>query len=262
MNFAEKEKLYTQYSDNYAGIRKSLFIVERHIRNSIIQKDRKSLKSLISIYMFLIGASAEARLYKILFEPNKFTEDEIITIFNEGSHLEKWIVLVKTAFKKKNNTKNLNVMPFEDICIYEFLIKTLQNELKIIIEMRNKLAHGQWIHPFVNLQSLHSLEKIKVSNLHKQHFKNENMLTLKIKKNMIDSLLNIVRDLVVSHKTLSRDVNSNYIRIRDAKINLKSRSYRKYTDSLLKKKKHGEQQLQNKIISIFLDILGHNKCVN
>ena len=211
MVFSEKEKLYKWHSKNYAKIRGSLSVIEKNIRKSIIESDRESQKSLILVYMLLIGASAESRLHKILFEPNKFTEGEIIKIFNTNTHLNKWILLVQTAFRKKNNTSNLEVMPFQDMSIYRFLIETLENELRIIIEIRNKLAHGQWVYPFVNLQSLNSLEDIKISDSHEKLFNRENMLTLKLKKKMIDSLLNIVRDLVVSYDTLSRDVNNNYI---------------------------------------------------
>jgi hypothetical protein len=215
MKYSEKLKYYKYRSKNYAGVCDSLDTVENSMRDAVRRDDRKSLKSLQQIYTLLIAASAEARLQKILFEPNKFTEEEIVLIFNTKVHLNKWECVVKTAFKKKCNLPSLSnlekKLAFTDKQIYLYLINVLNAHLSIIIEIRNKLAHGQWEYPFINTnEGISTLEDIKISTRCKRVFERENFLTLKLKRNMINSILDIVRDLVVSHSTLRRDIDSRF----------------------------------------------------
>ncbi len=239
-----KEKLYKYNVDNHRRVEQSLNNIEVHLRKAISQKDEKVQESLLPLYMLLIAVSAEARLIKIICEPKAFENDEITTIMETKSHIDRWCKVVDTAFYKSHGKKPITdpTIPRTAFNMHKDLIDLLKNELKTVIEIRNKLAHGQWEYPFKNWQSSFDINKIDIATNIKKAFEKENFLTLKFKRSLIYFSLNIVKDLVVSRRTLKRDFDEYYKRIIITRINLKKRSYDKYSSSLIRKRKRGEEK--------------------
>ncbi|HIB9634549.1 TPA: hypothetical protein ACWZTX_003558, partial [Escherichia coli] len=79
----------------------------------------------------------------------------------------------------------------------------LSNELRILIEIRNKLAHGQWIYPFNNEGNTVDPDKYKLIN-------KENLQSLQFKYSLAQHLVDAVHDLVVSPTTFERDFESHF----------------------------------------------------
>ncbi len=79
----------------------------------------------------------------------------------------------------------------------------LSNELRILIEIRNKLAHGQWIYPFNNEGNTVDPDKFKLID-------KENLQSLQFKYSLAQHLADAVHDLVVSPTTFERDFESHF----------------------------------------------------
>ncbi|WP_260983961.1 hypothetical protein [Pseudomonas oryzihabitans] len=203
----------------------------RLARTEIGSKDpQKSLRSLLRLYAFLVGAWAETRLKKLLHEEFGFTEIERSRINLKKSQLEQWQETVDLAFRKHHkiakaplNNVNLGVA---HAARRDALIDVLDSDLRIVIEIRNKLAHGQWIYPFNNDGTHLENDKYRLIN-------NENYQSLLLKYSLIGHLADAVHDLVVSPATFERDFEGHFRRLFQARTNLKTKDYKKYEALLI-----------------------------
>ena len=93
--------------------------------------------------------------------------------------------------------------------------------MRPIIELRNKLAHGQWVYP---LNSDGDDVSADLYNTLRQ----ENLLSLQFKRKIIHHITDIIHDLVVSKATFERDFDDHFDRLLGTKRNLKTRTYNKY----------------------------------
>lgn len=231
-------KLYKYHTANCRRVVDALNQVEFQGRRAVAREDRKALKALLPLYGLLIGASAETRLQKILFEPGAFDDAQRTSVISESSQFDRWKCLLNVAFRAHNGLNartalTKDTLPIDDFLLYQELGQLLDHELRIIIEIRNKLAHGQWEYPLNEACTGVLQDKKRLLN-------QENLLSLKFKRTIIDNLLSIMRDLAVSHGTLQRDFGVYYDRLRNARRNLAKRSYEKYKKSLIEKKKRGD----------------------
>jgi hypothetical protein len=237
-------KLYKYHTANLARIEDAIHRVELHLRRAVASEDTKSQKALLPLYGLLIGASAETQLMKILYEPTVFSEAQKEEIIGTKTHIDRWRKLLEFAVRNHHKLNNKTAITVETIDATDFLILTeldglLENDLKIIIELRNKPAHGQWEYPFTDDFS-------DVSSTKKKLLDDENLLTLKFKRSILKNLLFIIRDMAVSHRTLHRDFNVQHRRLKAAKRNLHNRSYEKYKNSLIEKATRGRaKELSN-----------------
>jgi len=220
--------------------------LENLIRAAIAAEDRDTHKALLPLYMLLLGACAEARLKKVLMEPNKFTQNEVTQILETNSHKERWLELIKISFLKRES-KPITLVIAEHTLnrtawhIYQDIRNLIENELRVVIELRNKLAHGQFEYPFVNWDSPFLLSSLSVSTDHKRLFQTENLLTMILKRNILDNILNIVRDLGVSEKAFPRDFDKYYRRIQMLGIQIRTKNYETYRDGIISRYNYGKK---------------------
>ena len=126
-------------------------------------------------------------------------------------------------------------LPFSAAARYSEIVNLLNTDLKVVIELRNKLAHGQWEYPLVT-------DGNDVSSDLKKLMLAENLLSLQFKKSLISAVLNIVNDLAVSPPTFERHFDNHYRLIVETRRNLEMRRYDKYVLSLITKRQRGIAQ--------------------
>jgi len=146
-------KIYSQHVANLRELEAALSSVGRLAKASIAQRDpERSLGSLIRLYAFLIGAWAECRLKKLLHEEFGFTAAERGEVLKGKTQLDQWELTIDCAFRKhyripkaelSERTLGVSVASRRTA-----LRSALGTDLRIVIEIRNKLAHGQWMYPF------------------------------------------------------------------------------------------------------------------
>jgi len=195
----------------------------------ISRKDpENNLRSLLRMYTLLLGAWAECRLQKLLHEEFGFTSVEREQVESKTTQLSQWQETVDLAFRKHygiappldeqslGSQNNDRYTPLKDI---------LANDLRIVIEIRNKLAHGQWINPLNSAGTRLNVDKQRLLN-------NENLMSLQIKRSLINHLADIVHDLVVSSATFERDFDRHYSRLCQEQVNLRTKDYNKFRSQL------------------------------
>lgn len=242
------DKLYRFHVANIRSIEIALNHSSLAARRAIAEQNDPAIKSFVSLNAFLLGAWAENRLRKLLFENNGFSSAERTTILSQQAQIDQWLKLIELSFRKHHKVPhallNDTSLPFTSNAQYVVLVDILDKDLRSVIEVRNKLAHGQWVYPLNNDGT--DLEQGKYQLLN-----NENLPSLQYKKSLLTSLSDIIHDLVVSLPTFERDFNINYKRITNTRSNLTSRSYDKYAKQLIDKRKRGIKQrgkTHNKLI--------------
>lgn len=228
-------KLYSQHVANLRELEIALNNTARLARTAIASRDpQQSLRTLLRMYSFLIGAWAESRLRKLLHEEFGFTVEERANIEAKGTQLEQWQITIDQAFRKHHRIAKApldeRVLGVSHAARRAALHDVLNSELRIIIEIRNKLAHGQWIYPFNNEGTAVEPEKYRLIN-------QENLQSLQFKLALLEHLADAVHDLVVSPRTFERDFDKHFRHLYQVRTNLVRKSYAKYEAALVESRR-------------------------
>lgn len=247
------QDLYAYHVANTRRINVALKKVILNIRDAISKDDKIIIDAFLPLYMLLLAAWAECRLKKILYESNGFSdvERERVTLKplpsgrkNKRTQYEQWQEIIDASFEKHYCILTADfstLLSTEDFHKYNTLKILLETELRPIIEIRNKLAHGQWEYPLNSSGN-------DISNDFKISIDSENLLSLQFKESLINYLLNIINDLTVSKPTFDRDFQKHFNHIVEAKRNLTNRSYKKYASSLINKRNKGQKERKRNTI--------------
>ena len=154
----------------------------------------------------------------------------------QKSQYEEWRKVTEIGYRKRygvpHATLSDQILPFSAFAKYNKLIEMLETDLRSVIEIRNKLSHGQWVYPLNRQKS--EIDADRCRDLRK-----ENLLAVQFKRTMIGSLADIVHDLVASPMAYGRDFDTHYRKIAQAKQNLLTRSYDDYANHLAEKRQRG-----------------------
>lgn len=223
-------QIYRYHVENLRELEVALRNISRLARETIARKDpENSLRSLLRMYTLLIGAWAECRLQKLLHEEFGFTSAERGQVKSKTTQLDWWQETVDLAFRKHYGIAaaplNEQSLGSQNNDRYIALKDTLADDLKIVIEIRNKLAHGQWINPLNSAGTRLNADKQRLLN-------QENLMSLQLKLSLIGHLADIVHDLVVSPTTFERDFDHHYDLLEQVRVNLRKKDYNKYRSQL------------------------------
>lgn len=224
-------KIYMQHVANLREIELAISHAGRLARAEIASKDpQQSLRSLLRLYSFLVGSWAETRLRKLLHEEFGFSDSEREKIEKKSSQLEQWQETVDLAFRKHHSVKKA---PLDERSLgvahaarRAALQDVLSNELRILIEIRNKLAHGQWVYPFNSDGTAVESDKYRLIN-------QENLQSLQFKFALAGHLADAVHDLVVSPQTFERDFEDHFRKLFQVRTNLVTKDYSEYEAGLV-----------------------------
>lgn len=224
-------KLYTQHVANLRELELAIGHSERMAKSAIASNDpQNSLRSLLRLYSFLIGAWAETRLRKLLHEEFGFDAAERTLIESESTQLAEWQKCIEVAYRKHFRITRAeldqNSLGVAENARFRALNDSLENELRIIIEIRNKLAHGQWVYPFTNDGTKVEADKYRLIN-------QENPQSLKFKFSLVGHLADLVHDLVVSPITFQRDFEGHFRKLLQVRTNIQRKNYEDYKNSLI-----------------------------
>ena len=145
-------KLYKFHVSNLNEIHEAMGRTALVVREAIGKGETLKVSSFTKLFALLLGAWAECRLQKLLHEKSGFATKERDLIRQKDSQLEQWREAIKIAFRKQYK---LRKAPFSALdhsarTRLNFLLTMLDNDLRPVIELRNKLAHGQWVYPLTN----------------------------------------------------------------------------------------------------------------
>lgn len=229
-------KLYNYHVTNLRSIEIAIKNTSISSRRAIAEENSQAIDSFVRLYAFLLGAWSETRLKKLLFEPAGFQEAERKLVLAQSTQLENWQKAIEIAFRKQYNVPfaalTQSTLPFTAFARYSVIHDVLEKDLRAVIEIRNKLAHGQWVYPLNSDGNEVETNKFKQLN-------HENLPSLQYKLSLISSISDIIHDLVVSIATFERDFDIHFKQITTIRNNLGKRKYSEYAAKLIEKRKRG-----------------------
>jgi ribosomal protein L20 len=234
---ASDTQLYKAHVNNLRAVDTAFERIVRELNASLARGDEKTADALLKTAMLLLGGWAENRLKKLLYEPNGFSGAHRATINSANSQLASWQVALEQGFRMRYALPSAAlsvVLPLTPRSYYNALVSTLENELRPIIEVRNKLAHGQWV------RALNS-DNTDFAPLTVALINGENAHTIKCKKRVLSNLAMIIHDLIAGNHAFLRDIDTHFRHLEDAKRDISNRSYQAWLSNMRAKLERGKQ---------------------
>jgi len=235
--------MYRFHVANLRSVERALRHVERLARAELstgvggdLGGQNPTLQALVRLDALLVAAWAECRLMKVLHEPASFNDADRGQVMSKREHLSKWTTAVEVSYRRHYDVPRAALGPGSlPHSAYQRLLtlrELLELDLRPVIEVRNKLAHGQWEYAFTNNGD-------DVSEPLTRALRTENLLSLHFKMTIVTHLAEIVHNLAVSQPTFERDFDREFGLVVSAQRNLQARSYPAYALMMQEKYQRG-----------------------
>lgn len=223
-------ELYRFHCANLRALEEAFRGVQLTVRRAIRQGNDKLVFANTSLLAFLLATWVEVRLHKLLYEPTGFGAADRERILKPLTLYGRWrralIVATKRAYGLSIRGRLAeDTIPKTAFDRYSTLRNTLDEEIRPLLEVRNKLAHGQWKYPLNAKSSDVSRNTSKV-------IRTQNISQLQYKQTIVKALAAAIHDLAVSRPTFERDFDKHYHNLVSARRNLKTRLFESYTAML------------------------------
>ncbi|WP_217587849.1 hypothetical protein [Lentibacillus saliphilus] len=237
--------MYKQHVQNLASIDGAIKLVQLDLRRYVSTQQENNEYIYTKILSYLVTCWTEVRVLKLAYEPNGFTEVEIAQIISASTLKDKWLKALNISVCKAyqlNFTDDIeeikNKLDYTPRMRYTELVKLIEKDLMLSIEIRNRIAHGQWVYAFTN-----TLENIS-SDLTGE-LRTENIVKLQLRIKLFISISIIIHDLAVSPPTFEQNFDKNFKKVEQQVKNLHKRSYEDYKDRMIQKYRRGIQKRRN-----------------
>ncbi|AVK86835.1 hypothetical protein C3943_26870 [Lysinibacillus sp. B2A1] len=206
-----QEDIYKLNCQNLKAVIASYNNIERDLKQSL-RKNDEDAKRLVKHYelylLFLSGAYIENMYYKLVYEPNFTQTDRDLAKSHSNQSLNnKWQILLEYGFKKAYGIRDNEILDqklkFTPRKYYNELKDFINKELNTIITIRNKVAHGQFIHTFNSNRTALNEDTQNLMNT-------QNLFTIRMRIEKFKVISNVIHDLVISPKTFRRDFDDYY----------------------------------------------------
>ncbi|HUM84792.1 MAG TPA: hypothetical protein PLN48_13620 [Lachnospiraceae bacterium] len=181
----------TQNAQDLKKQRKRLLLLSNR---AIREMNDADLNSLTKLYALLYSAYAEVSLLKLIHTPTAFSDSEISQIQNGRNIEEKWERCVEFAFAKLNLTSNAGEIANKK----QTLTRILDEYIIRPSQIRNKIAHGQWVICLNNAGT-------NINNSATTEIKQLDFVKIDRLFSIYEKFLQCILDLAVSQKTHYRD---------------------------------------------------------
>jgi hypothetical protein len=239
---------YRFHTANLREIEGAMRHVARDLHRSMAQSQRRTVSAYTRLSALLLGTWAECRLQKLLYEPGAsgFSEPDRASIRASQSQYDRWLLTIDLAFRKQYNVSSVKLqppqLPHTPYYRYQAVVAALSTHLRPVIELRNKLAHGQWLYTLTN-------DELGISVPEMRAVRRENSLTLTLKHNLLRHLVDVIHDLVVSKPTFTRDFDGHFRALESASIDLEKRSFSKYEKQMRDRYIRGQNSKAKRLAS-------------
>lgn len=228
---------------NVKELEKGIKLLEKQIKDCIISigftvdaTKKAEMENNLNTYTNLLSGAViiwcEALMKSLIYEYNAFEEEQINELLSSGKSLEqKWTLALNCSFYKsfsglsyntsnpipnKNSIINLNTIAQSDKDKYVILYELIGKRIAPSIKVRNKIQHGDWMFSFNeakfrNINGTRTLVKRPAFDRHStKNVKEENLLTLKLKRNQFRLIYGLIKDLAVFKRygQFRGDINS------------------------------------------------------
>jgi len=199
---SEIKNIHVLQSKNVKYLKKAEKILRMDLNRCLLKNDEFQLNIKTKYYSMLYSSVSESQFLQILYTPYGFDYSEIqkieydIRINKKGkeyrkkrSLIDSWNLIVDIAIRKVGNPETS-----KDLKEKKGKIKAIIKEyIEKPQELRNKIAHGQWIHAFNN-------ENTRENEKTSKRIKELNFIQIYIWFEIHQYLCFIIRDLIQSPK--------------------------------------------------------------
>lgn len=228
--------LYKAHVKNLRSVEKGIVQIERDLNRAVAEENVHLTETLKKLYLFLVGAWAECRLKKLVFENPGFTAAHRSIIVAERSQADRWKKALEIGYRKRYGIARAPLseatLPGTAWFRFSAIRLVIAENLEPLIGLRNTLAHGQWARPL-------NSEETDVSGVLIAQMNQENAVTIKFKIMMISSMSDLIHDLIAS-SAFERDFDLHYRHVTMARSNLLSRSYENWQQAMVRKMRRGK----------------------
>lgn len=179
--------LYVLQSKNVRRLKQVQGNLTRDINKDLKKGDLIQIELKTKLLALLYCTLSEAQFIQILHTPKGFTEGEIENIKNQRSISESWKLMVDLAMNRVGNWQNNADLLNRRNSIQEIICTYIEEPQGL----RNKIAHGQWVHA---LNSQNTKENLEIT----RKIKELDVVRLTIWSKIHQYLAFIIRDLVQS----------------------------------------------------------------
>lgn len=237
INSANYNPLYKQQCQNVKLIESAYDSIERQVKDSIKTENKNEEIVFTRLLSNITVIWMEAYILKICYDNNYFTEEDILKI-RESQSLEQRIVsLINMAVCKRHNIpftrKQLDKeLKYTERARYKGLIQLIHEDFTESINIRNKIAHGQWKFAYSN--GLNVLDEIVTAKIN-----SENIVGIQLKRNLFKNLMELIQHIAVDFQKYDTDFDIMYEKIEGFKHNKEGRSYKDYRTKLIESYQRG-----------------------
>lgn len=137
------------YRKNRIKLSQSITQLNRSLNKSIRNKEHEAAYVHVRCLFLLWISWLEVSMDLILHSANHITESERLDIKNSRREIDRWRKCIEICFKKyylKPRQRVLNKVNLGPTAYYRYqeLNSILEKYIEAYIEIRNRLAHGQW----------------------------------------------------------------------------------------------------------------------
>ena len=233
------EKVKTYHETNYKSVDKALLHSKQQLRKIVASKSDYET-TFTKMYTLLLGIWCEARLHKLVYEDGAFTEGERAQIYKCKQLEVKWKEALKISFKKHKNIPDHEEISLENVgfhafSIYEQTSGWISEHYSNVFLLRNRIAHGQWVNPFVNVQPHEWVDSnsTKIAGDVAKLLSRENLQTISLKVELLKHVATAINNLAVDlemHK--GSDFDLRFAAVTKVNDRIKSSSYREFKEHL------------------------------
>ncbi|MEH6992825.1 hypothetical protein V7075_08935 [Neobacillus drentensis] len=236
-NFANYSPLYKQQCQNVKLIESAYDSIEKKVKEAIKTEDKNEEVVFTRLLSNITVIWMEASILKICYDNNYFTEEDILKI-RESQSLEQRITsLINMAVCKRHNIpftrKQLDTeLKYTERARYKGLIQLIQEDFTESINIRNKIAHGQWKFAYSN--GSNALDEIVTAKIN-----SENIVGIQLKRNLFKNLMELIQHIAVDFDKYDSTFDVMYEKIEGYKHNKEGRNYKEYKNKLIESYKRG-----------------------
>ncbi|MEU8253335.1 hypothetical protein AB0C06_03580 [Micromonospora inaquosa] len=225
---------FEKHSENLAAIQRGLVQVERAHKQAIRSNDQAATDTLARLHMLMLGMSAEARLRKVIADPNGFNDRERQIIWRVSNQADRWLEAVEMAFRRHYAV--LMHLPVDEASLglptfirFQEVQCLLSGDLRPVTEDRNKTAHAQWAWRLKSRKENDFLSDPAPAPL--------NYCAIESRKKLIGIVGELVHLLVVSQPGFDRHYAALMKRLDESRLGLDGAEYPKLVAQLRARKK-------------------------
>lgn len=224
---------FRKHSQNLRAVASGLKQAERLHKDAIRRNDLPGTSFAARMHQMMVGLLAEAHLRKAIADPDGFNDRERELLRASRSQLERWSYAVELAFRRHYSVP-LHLTVDEQLgppTSEQFLQvqEMLEQDLRVVIEDRNKIAHAQWE------WLLNSKEKAFIGPADVPL----NYVQTSSRSQAIDLLARLVHVLVVSEPTFQRDYARIMADIKSARQRFAGAEYEEFAATLRSRNRPG-----------------------